>query len=309
MNENMAQQTLAKLHEILKKSPTLDVAKALMGIQDGNVQKDYPSGLVAYDLQEAARVLQPVITPLRNMIPRVGGVGGNATNWLQITALDTNKTNTFSAFGVKAPVVNYSSTPRAATYKSMALGDNVSIEQIQQARGLENARANMSIRLLENVMIMEEQNIITGRVGNLGAVTAPTTTTNAAGGTIAANTYYVVVRALTGQGRSTAAANIAAAGAITSRGRKSNQTAIICAGATSVINATWPVVDGAFGYEVYVGTVNDNVSQKLEAITQIKLGLADRARRHRRRHHRRQRGRRERVRRPALAGQRHRRVR
>lgn len=267
MNQQVMIDTLAKINDILKGAPSADFLKTLMGAE--GVRKDYPTGLVGYDLEPAARVLQPVITPLRNRIPRVKGKGGTAANWRQITSLDTNKTNTFSASGTKAPVLSYTETDRSATYKTISMGDNVSLQAIQQAIGLEDARANMSIRLLENVMILEEQDLITARNGALGTVTAPTVTSVAAGGTVAANTYYVVVRACTGQGRTSVAANITAAGVVASRGKKSTQTAVTTTGAASVISATTPAVDGAAYYEWYVGTTNNATSETLEAITSI----------------------------------------
>ena len=45
------------------------------------------TGLLAYDLQAPAKNLYPFVTPLRNIIPRVGGGVGSATNWRQITRL------------------------------------------------------------------------------------------------------------------------------------------------------------------------------------------------------------------------------
>lgn len=262
-------ETLAKVNEILKGAPNLDLAK-VMGA-DGSVRKDYASGLVGYDLEPAARVLQPVITPLRNRLPRVKGKGGTAANWRQITSLSTNIATSFAAFGAAGPTLNYTETDRSATYKAMGVADNVSIEAIQQALGLEDARAQMSIRLLQNTMILEEQNLITGRNAALGAApTAPTVTSSTTGGTVAANTYYVVVRACTGQGvRSTVAANVTAAGVIASLGRKSTQTAVTTSGSTSTISASTPYLDGATTYEWYVGTTNNATSETLEAITSI----------------------------------------
>lgn len=265
--------TLAKVHEIYAASAAFPggvdpafVAKLL----GSSVQKDYPSGLVGYDLEAAARVLQPVITPLRNRLPRVKGNGGTAANWRQVTTLDTNKTNQFPGFGTKANVLNYSETDRSATYKSLALGDNVSFEAVQQAVGLEDAKAQMAVRLLENVMIVEEQTLIAGRgSAALGTVTAPTTATTTTGGTVAANTYYVTVRACTGIGRTTSAANIAAAGVPNSRGKKSSQTGQTTTGSTSTLSASTPAVVGALYYEWYVGTSNDNTTCTLEAITSI----------------------------------------
>jgi hypothetical protein len=268
MDQTTIASTLAKLQEILKAAPTLNIAKALMG--PGDVQKDYPSGLVGYDLEAGARVLQPVITPLRNRIPRVKGKGGTAANWRQITSLSTNIATSFAAFGTAGSTLSFTETDRNATYKAIGLGDNVSIEAIQQALGLEDARAGMANRLLQNVMILEEQNIITGRNAALGTVTAPTVANTATGGTIAANTYYVVVRACTGQGvRSSVAADVTLAGTIGSLGKKSTATATTTSGSTSTINASTPYVDGATTYEWYVGTTNNNTSETLEAITQI----------------------------------------
>jgi hypothetical protein len=267
MDQAVIAQTLSKLNEILKGAPNLDVAKALMGT---DVRKDYPSGLVGYDLEPAARVLQPVITPLRNKIPRVKGKGGTAANWRQITSLSTNIATSFAAFGTAGPTLTYTETDRSATYKAMGVGDNISIEQVQQVLGVEDGRANLAIRLLQNTMILEEQNLITGRNATLGTVTAPTCATVAGGGTISANTYYVVVRACTGQGvRSTAAANITAAGAIASRGKKSAASTGVVVASNGTINASTPYVDGANTYEWYVGTTNNNTSETLEAITSI----------------------------------------
>ena len=41
------------------------------------------TGLLAYDLQAPAKNLYPFVTPIRNVMPRVGGGTGSATNWRQ----------------------------------------------------------------------------------------------------------------------------------------------------------------------------------------------------------------------------------
>ena len=261
-------ETLKAAADVLKGAPSnafQDIINQFMGA--GNVRKDYPSGLVAYDLEPVARVLQPVITPIRNRMPRVKGKGGTAANWKQITSLDVNKNNTFQPFGTKAPVVSYSSVDRAATYRTFAMGDNVSIQAMAQAIGLEDAKSGMTVRLLANVMILEEQGVISGRNSALGAVGTVTTTGTTGGGSIAANTYYVVCRICTPIAKATAA-NIAGTGSIVSRGRKSAQASVVV-GANGIIAASVPVLDGGVVYEWYVGTVNDSTSEKLEAVTSI----------------------------------------
>ena len=47
------------------------------------------SGLTFYDLELGAKFLYPVLTPLRNTIPRVSGKGGIQANWRSITAINT----------------------------------------------------------------------------------------------------------------------------------------------------------------------------------------------------------------------------
>ena len=46
------------------------------------------TGLSAYDLQAPARNLYPIITPLRNALPRVGRINpGDAARWRTITSI------------------------------------------------------------------------------------------------------------------------------------------------------------------------------------------------------------------------------
>lgn len=251
-------ESIKMAQEVLKAGPDATIMSMLSA---ANVQKDYPSGIVAYNLESVVHTLQPVITPLRNMLPRTKGKGGASANWKQITSLATNDGSPFTAFGTKANVVTYTAIDRSATYKNIAKGDNINIQAMLQARGLEDdAKAKMTLRLLTNVFILEERALIGGRNAALGTVTAPTNTTATTGGTIAAATYYVVVRAVTA---------IANPGTTQSRGKKSTQTAQITTGSTSTISASTPAVDGAVAYEWYVGTANDNTSGKLEAVTYI----------------------------------------
>src|SRR3954454_3482112 len=68
------------------------------------VRKDVSTatGLVAYNLEPASRLLVPAFSPLRNRIPRVANSkGGTAVNWKVIQALDTAKSAIFTAEGTK----------------------------------------------------------------------------------------------------------------------------------------------------------------------------------------------------------------
>src|SRR3990172_6963992 len=70
---------------------TLERLQAQLGraMQESSLQKAITTstGIVNYDLQRPAKNLYPVITPLRNRIPRVMGNGGTATNWKEIAAI------------------------------------------------------------------------------------------------------------------------------------------------------------------------------------------------------------------------------
>ncbi|MGH7112347.1 MAG: hypothetical protein ACREFK_18225, partial [Stellaceae bacterium] len=67
---------------------TLDLVKGALANPDDQLAKaiSLGTGLVAYDLQAPAKNLYPVVTPIRNRLPRVGGGTGTATNWRQVNA-------------------------------------------------------------------------------------------------------------------------------------------------------------------------------------------------------------------------------
>ena len=47
------------------------------------------SGLTYYDLETGAKFVYPMLTPLRNEIPRVSGKGGIQANWRAVTGINT----------------------------------------------------------------------------------------------------------------------------------------------------------------------------------------------------------------------------
>jgi hypothetical protein len=141
---------------------------------------------------------------------------------------------------------------RAASYKTISKGDFVSFQAEWAGKGFEPGgnRARAVSRLLKHVMIHEEQAILGGRNAALGTITTPTTATATTGGTIAAATYNVIVRAETNVGR----------------GKKSSAASQVTTGATSTISASTPYVEGAVRYKWFVGTAG---AEKLEATTTI----------------------------------------
>lgn len=241
---------------------TIDAVKAILGgdpagrYQPGvGITKDVTvaTGLVAYNLEPAAKTLVPVITPLRNAIPRVGNTrGGSAVNWKQITSFDTAGISPFTAEGTKGAAVSYTSADKSSTFATISKSSSVTFQAQWAGKSFEDNRAKDSIRLLNTVMIIEERAILGGRRAILGTVTAPTVAVATTGGSIADATYNVIVRAVTNLGR----------------GKKSNATSTgaISGTGANVISASTPYVEGAVRYEWYVGTSGN---EKLEATTQI----------------------------------------
>jgi hypothetical protein len=84
---------LALLKEAQAK-PLTDPILAQLGIdlqKSTFAQASSPtSGLTCYDLELGAKSLYPVLTPLRNAIPRVSGKGGIQAAWRAITGINVS---------------------------------------------------------------------------------------------------------------------------------------------------------------------------------------------------------------------------
>src|ERR1700758_2774110 len=68
---------------------SLELMKRALRTGDDNLAKSISTatGLIAYDLQAPSKNLYPFVTPIRNVLPRVGGGTGTATNWRQVNAI------------------------------------------------------------------------------------------------------------------------------------------------------------------------------------------------------------------------------
>ena len=179
----------------------LDLVKAAQGVNDG-LRKSLTtaSGLVNYDLQAPAKNLYPIITPLRNRIPRVPGRGGTATNWKAITGITGSGVPSMPWVpeGQRSARQSYSAVDKAASYRTLAEEDNVTEEAVNAAFGFEDVMATMALRLLQGTMRKEELAILGGNASiALGTPATPTLAAAGAGATLAAATYSVIVVALT----------------------------------------------------------------------------------------------------------------
>ncbi len=185
-------QALAKVKEA-HQAPIINAGDVLKGISTAN-------GLVAYDLQPAAKLLYPVLTPLRNEIPRIQGDGGTATNWKAVTGINTKGLSIGTAEGRRNAVIDIKTVDRTSAYKTIGLENSVTMESQMAGVGFDDIRALAVRQLLESLMIGEEPMLIFGngtrKLGTVGQPTCKPGTT----GSLAAGDYYVACVAMTYEG-------------------------------------------------------------------------------------------------------------
>ena len=268
---------------------TLALVKEALGAPNDLLSKDLnkgitqATGLIAYDLQAPALSMIPVITPLRNTIPRVRGAGGNATNWMAVTGINTGKAGLGVSEGNRGAAVSTAVTQYTAPYSGIGLEDFVTFEADDAAQGFQDVKATAALNLLRAVMIGEEAVILGGnRSFALGTTPTPTLVASAAGGTIGASvTVSVIAVALTPDGfnRSTLAGGLPA-GAITKTNtdasvdtfgggvavKSAAATVAVSAGVTNSVQAIVAAVPGAVAYAWYANTAG---VERLFAITTI----------------------------------------
>ena len=239
------------------------------------------SGLVWYDLQKPAKNLFPVLTPLRNKIPRVPGNGGTATNWIAVTGINTAALRGFVPEGRRNGAVTTTASSVSATYASLGLEDSVTFEAELAADNFENIRSTTGMRLLWATQIEEE---LADLFGNASlTLTKPVLAgTPGTGGSIADGDNFCQVIALTGHGNLastlangvpdtvsvTAADGLGAYSYNVGHSAPSTEVKITTANGSSIgsLSMHCAPVPGAVAYAWYVGATGH---AKLEAITYI----------------------------------------
>lgn len=195
--ENIVQQTLDAIMKA-QRTPIADprLPEALQKstfAQPGSAT----SGLNFYDLELGAKFVYPVLTPLRNEIPRVSGKGGIQANWRAVTGVNTTGMRPGVSGGNRGGVIVVSTQDYTAAYKGLGLEDNVDFEAQYAGMGFDDVRGIAAKTLLEALMIAEEYTILGGNgtvpVNGGNATPTPNLTVN---GTTGSTNYYVVGVAL-----------------------------------------------------------------------------------------------------------------
>ena len=242
------------------------------------------SGLTFYDLELGAKFVYPVLTPLRNAIPRVSGKGGLAANWRSVTAINTQNMR----FGVSAAnrggVLAVATQDYSAAYKGIGVETSVDFEAQYAGQGFDDVRAVAAKTGLESLMLGEEAMILGGCASTpLGTTPTPTLSDVGTGGSLAANlAQSVICAALTHDGvmNATLAAGIQGqitrtnadgttdtfGGGAAARSANATITTASDGNATHLIRASVAPVAGALGYAWFWGAAG---AETLGAITSI----------------------------------------
>ena len=191
------------MNTITKES--LELLKGALAKPDNILAKSIStaSGLLAYDLQAPAKNLYPFVTPIRNVMPRVDGGTGTATNWRQVNAIIGSG---FDAMGwvpegQRSGQMSYSTSNKSASYVTIGEEDAATFESISAGREFEDIQARMTFRLLQKMMLKEEMAILAGNASlALGSPAAPTLAASGSGATLPTATYFVKVVGLTLEG-------------------------------------------------------------------------------------------------------------
>lgn len=160
-------------------------------------------GLVNFDLQRPAKNLFPVLSPLRNTIPRVQGNGGISTDWKAVTDINVNRLNIGVSEGRRGRVMDTMTVEKNAKYRGIGLEDTVTFESTYADDGFDDVLAKAVTNLLSSVMVAEEQVILggnneSGAIGQYTGAISSATVADAAG-TITGD-VHVRIAALTHEG-------------------------------------------------------------------------------------------------------------
>jgi hypothetical protein len=263
---------------------TLEIVEKIKAQQVAEKAYTTSLGLNWYDLEPAAKLLYPVITPLRNMIPRVSGDGGNAVNWKAITGVDTTQQSPGVSEGNRGAVITTTEADYTAPYRGLGQEDYETFEAEYGSKNFDNLRALMTEGLLNSLMIAEEKVILGGNGSDgiaLGTPATPVGVLTAGGAmTAQATVCYVVALTLDGYLRSTVSAagvpqtfnKTNADGTVDNNinagsSQKSAEAApITTAGGNLAITWTVTAVKGAVAYAWYTG-LTGAANCKLAAIT------------------------------------------
>jgi hypothetical protein len=227
--------------------------------------------LNAFDLRGPALQLYPVITPLRNRLPRqVSDRGDLATRWKAITGVNTQGFELGVAPGRRSAEMSVTEQDYVASYAGLGLEASIDWEAVWSGGKEFDNKATLVQSLLRAVMIGEENVILNGNASMPLGTPATPTAVLANGGTLGSGlSLQVFVTALTAR----ALANTTVTGGVTyglvtrvnidgtstqygagASAVSLGSTAVSTTAGQQTVVASVTAVKGAAGYAWYIGT-------------------------------------------------------
>lgn len=281
---------IAEILELVKTSQGKSVDEIVKNfVQPGGAT----TGIQGYDLEAPSKKLYPVLTPLRNRIPRRGGGFAVQANWKAITGIRSAARRAGVSEGNRGSYTQHTSAEYLAAYRGIGGEKYVTFEADYAAQNFEDVKALAVSQALENLMIDEELIILGGNTSlAYGQPNAPTLVGSTTGGTLAAATWSVIVIGLSLQAYwdiaglnngnvnqsfdATTAAVVAQDTRTNADGsvdlvnmgvsRRSNNATVVTTGATSSIQATAAAIPGVVAWAWYWGPAG---TERLGALTTI----------------------------------------
>lgn len=269
----------------------LAILKAAMNDSAANIEfakgftqsANQTQGITYYNLQAPALTLFPVLTPFRNRIPRITGMGGIQANWKAVTKINVGKLGIGLSEGLRGPIIATEVKEYFAGFRAMGLDDFVTKEAEYAGRGFDDVRARAQLGLLQSVMIGEEKVIVGGNTSiDLGTTPTPTLAA-VAGGALPNSQISVICVALTHEALmratlsdgipETVTRTLAGNGSDTYKGGHAQKSA--AATITPTLNykvqASVAWVNGAAGYAWFWGASGSEVLGAITTINSVEI--------------------------------------
>jgi hypothetical protein len=197
------------------------------------------TGFYSYDLSGLVSLI-PVVTPFRDMVPRVKSPDGNPyAVWRAIMDTTASQPDPSMGWDFAANEVIFHEQDFQARYKPTGLAGMATQDAFDLATGYADPFQVATFQTLNQVLIGDDRKLLGAQSFALPRPAAPTLAQQPTGGTIGAATVYVGVAARTGSGYYYGSGN--------SQGNSASTT--FASGSTNSVVATVPAVRGAVCYD------------------------------------------------------------
>lgn len=202
----------------------------------------FGTGVYGYDLSSLVSLV-PVNTPTYDRIARRKGDGSLYANWRALLNVNNLQPNPFVGPDAGGNFIQIQEVPVAAPYMPVRVSGQVTRDSIDYASNYADAKALSSMQTLMQWRIADNKALLGGQAFALPAIGTVSLATATTGGTIpATTTVHVRVAARSPYNYYWGGSGIASA----------DQSIATGAGSTNSITATWPAVQGAVAYDIYV---------------------------------------------------------